>query len=304
MSKFREFDFSDMKQRSINDRKSKVSIADFAKKSDDANSFISSLPKLLSAKALNDFILRLQAIRKASGNILTMIGGHVIKCGLAPILADMAEKQFITAVAGNGSVAIHDVEIALFGETSETVENEIDDGMFGMTKETADFINDAQKRAQKQRLGFGEMLGISLEDAPYKEYSLLWQIHKLGLPFTIHPLPGAEVVHLHPGFDGSAMGEVAQRDFAIFTDIVANLDDGAVINFGSAVVMPELFVKALSASRNRGNKVTNITAANFDQIQHYRPLVNVLGRPVRTGGRSYAFTGHHEIMIPLLASLL
>ncbi|MFP4458663.1 MAG: hypothetical protein ACLFSQ_03620 [Candidatus Zixiibacteriota bacterium] len=306
MSHFSEFDFSNMRRRSIKQRNSKVHISMFPQipKEGQFRDIINYLPDILAGKALKQFASHIKRASQDGTMIIGMLGGHVIKCGLGPVLADMAKRGFIGALAGNGSIAIHDVEIALFGETSEAVENEIDEGLFGMTEETADFINSAQIDAAKLNLGLGEILGQRLSSAPHKEYSLLWQMHELGLPITVHPMLGAEVIHPHPSFDGKALGEVAHRDFRIFTHNVSKMKNGLIMNFGSAVIMPEIFIKALSAARNKGHDISGIIAANFDQIQHYRPTVNVLKRPTQANGEYFAFTGHHEIMIPLLAGLI
>ncbi len=173
-----------------------------------------------------------------------------------------------------------------------------------MTNETADFLNACQSRAADDVLGFGESIGEALEDAPHKDVSVIYNAFRLGIPHTIHPMPGAEVIHPHPTWDGAALGRAAETDFRIFTQVVAGLKGGLVLNIGSAVIMPELFIKALSAARNMGNDVSGFSAANFDMIQHYRPTVNILCRPTQLGGKSWSFTGHHEIMVPLLAGLL
>jgi len=306
MTQYEKFSFARMNRRSIDERKSKVKTEYFASPSQksELQPFGKKLPKILAAQELLEFADRMMKARESGKTILFMFGGHVIKCGLAPVLSDLARRGYISAIAGNGSVIIHDTEIALFGETSETVENELDDGMFGMTIETADFLNNAQKEAHSKDMGFGETVGRLLSDAPYRQHSILWNMHNMKLPMTIHPLLGAEVIHPHPGFSGEALGGAAFNDFSIFTKIVSTLKDGIVINFGSAVVMPEIFLKALSAARNIGIDVSGFSAANFDQIQHYRPFQNILKRPTQTGGKAYAFTGHHEIMMPLLTGLL
>ncbi len=306
MSRYDIFSFSNMKRRSIENRKSKVHLEHMAKPPEPGSlrTFAESLPDVLKARDLIALADYMEDVRKRGAKTLVMFGGHVIKCGLGPILIDLMERGYISGIATNGSIAIHDSELALFGETSETVENEIDDGLFGMTEETADFLNTCQKRAAKEDLGFGEAIGEALSDAPNRDISVIYNAYRLGIPHTIHPMPGAEVIHPHPTWDGAALGRAAETDFRILTQVVTKLSGGLVMNIGSAVIMPELFIKALSAARNIGHDVSNFSAANFDMIQHYRPTVNILRRPTQLGGSSWSFTGHHEIMVPLLAGVV
>ena len=234
-----------------------------------------------------------------------MMGAHLIKVGLSPILIDLMERGIVAAVAMNGAGIVHDCELALWGITSENVAENIKDGSFGMAKETADFINGAIKKGMVSKTGLGEILGVELLDAeaPNKPLSLLARGYELGVPVTVHVGMGTDIIHQHPSADGAAIGELSLRDFRIFTSQVSQLGEGGVIlNVGSAVLLPEVFVKALNLARNLGHRVVNFTAANFDMYRHYRPQVNVLGRPLRGGGKGFDFSGHHEIMIPLLAA--
>jgi hypothetical protein len=242
----------------------------------------------------------------AAGAVLCMMGGHVVKTGLSPVLIDLAERGVITAFAANGSTAIHDYELARWGGTSEDVEAGLADGSFGMAEETGRDINDAIRAAARDGLGLGEGLGRDLaerEDLAAAEHSLLLAARRLGIPFTVHAAIGAEITHQHPATDGAAIGEASFRDFRRLAAHLEGLEGGVVLNLGSAVMMPEVFLKALTVCRNaNGGKPRGFVAADLDMIRHYRPRVNVVERPTRTGGgRGYQITGHHEIMVPLLA---
>ena len=269
--------------------------------------FLEVLPNVLRAneiKSLAKFIIRARELGKP---IIAMIGGHVIKTGCGPILADLAEHGYITHLASNGSAAIHDAELALCGQTSEDVDAQLDDGSFGMAADTAALINGAAERAARHKHGFGQTIGAMLieKKASHQDDSLSVCFHRLSLPYTVHMALGTDIVHQHPSANGADIGESVMRDFRIFCTTVSQLGQGGVVlNFGSAVIMPEVFLKALSVTRNLGYEVSDFTTANLDMIQHYRPTVNVVQRPVRKGGQGYALTGHHEIMIPLLAAMI
>lgn len=338
---FKPIDLTKVKTISIVERKNKVNVHDFAKSPENVetfervtlNSFIHSLPDILVGRDFKELVEYVARASKEGKTIVIGIGGHVIKCGLAPVLSELMRKGIISAVAMNGAAAIHDSEIAMIGATSEDVAEGLETGMFGMSKETAEFINGAAKLASEQQivsgkklaasseqqdgelrftihhspigikegLGFGRTLGrlIDEERMPYREYSILWNAYKCGIPATVHVAIGTDIVHQHPSCDGAAVGEASYTDFRIFCSVVASLEGGAYLNFGSAVILPEVFLKALTVARNLGYQVRSFVTANFDMIQHYRPRVNVVDRPTRTGGKGYAFTGHHEIMIPL-----
>ena len=269
--------------------------------------YIDSLPDILKAKELKEFTRIWREVASNGKQILLLMGAHPIKVGLSPIIIDLIDKRFISGIGGNGAAAIHDCEMALFGRTSEEVCDGLKDGSFGMAKETGEFLNGAAKFARDNELGFGEALGIKLEEAKpeFAELSLLLACKRKEIPITIHVAIGTDIVHQQPSCDGGAVGAASFEDFKILAHLVSNLSEGVVINLGSAVVMPEVFLKALTVARNLGHQVENFTAANFDMIQHYRPNTNVLARPTQTGGgKAFAFTGHHEIMLPLVAGMV
>lgn len=267
--------------------------------------FLDGLPKILKAEELKAIAKAMVNARQSGKPVIAMIGGHVIKTGCSPILADLATHGYIQHFASNGSAAVHDTELASFGHTSEDVAAQLEDGSFGMAADTAALINTAAQQAALSKTGFGEAVGAALVDsnAPHTHRALLARAFELKIPYTLHVALGTDIVHQHEGADGAAIGEASLRDFRIFARTVSNLGGGGVVlNLGSAVIMPEVFLKALSVARNLGNDVTDFATANFDMIQHYRPTVNVIQRPVGKSGRGYAITGHHEIMIPLLAA--
>ena len=310
MKKTPRIDLSRVRTVSINDLSRKVK-ADFLGEPFEPGGefarFIDSLPDILKAADLREFVRLWAEAVKNGKEILLMMGAHPIKVGLSPVIVDLVERGFITCIAGNGAVAIHDCEMALFGKTSEEVIDGLRDGSFGMSKETGEFLNGAAKFAAENDLGFGEALGEKLEGASpdFGGLSLILACRKRGIPFTAHISIGADIVHQQPSCNGGAIGAASHTDFKILAHLVTRLSDGVVINLGSAVIMPEVFLKALTVARNLGHKVENFTAANFDMIQHYRPNTNVLNRPTETGGgKKFAFTGHHEIMFPLTAAMV
>lgn len=267
--------------------------------------FLNGLPNVLKGYDIKQLAKAVVKAKKRKKPVLAMLGGHVIKTGCSKILGDLAARGYITHFASNGAACIHDTELARFGHTSEDVAVQIDDGSFGMAHDTAAFVNDAARRAAAGNEGFGEAVGAMLmqEKPPFLDRALLATAYRLEIPYTLHVALGTDIVHQHPGASGAAIGKASLRDFRIFAATVSALGQGGVVlNFGSAVIMPEIFLKALSVARNLGNKVSDLTTANFDMIQHYRPVTNVVNRPVLKGGVGYAFTGHHELMIPLLAA--
>ena len=230
-----------------------------------------------------------------------------MKCGLSPVLIDLAEQGFISALALHGAGGIHDLEIAFFGQTSEEVADNLEEGKFGMVKETAELFAAAVYLAARRNIGLGEAFGAYIEKtkAPYRKYSLLYNFYRLKLPATIHVAFGTDTVHQHPNFPAGETGEASWRDFKIMAAAVACLHNGGIVaNLGSAVILPEVFLKTLAVARNISGPVKNFTTTNFDMIQHYRPSQNVLLRPTLKSGQAFAFTGHHEIMLPLLAASL
>jgi len=265
--------------------------------------FLDGLPRLLGADSLRGVVSAVLAAREKGRPVVLAIGGHVIKCGLQPVLKTLIEADMITAVAMNGSAVIHDFEVSLVGATSEDVGAVLHSGDFGFAEETGGGINRALQAALQQDIGFGEAVGRHIVDHqhPFEEYSLLAACIAHDLPVTVHVAIGTDIIHQHPEFDGAVTGEMSARDFRLLTAVVADLSGGVWLNVGSAVIMPEVFLKALSIAQNLGHHVADFTTANFDMNQHYRPLQNVVKRPTSGSGAGFAITGHHEINIPLLA---
>lgn len=310
MTRYKEIDITKVRTYSATQRASKVTTSQEGSPLEAGSTmarFFKNLPNILKADDLLAVARAVVAAKKKGKPIIVMIGGHVIKTGCSPILSDLAERGFITHFGSNGAAGIHDTELARFGHTSEDVATQLEDGSFGMAEDTAALVNKAAERAASGTEGFGEAVGALLieEKAPHRGRALLARAFELEIPYTLHVAIGTDIVHQHPSAKGAAIGEASLRDFRIFAHSVSQLGDGGVVlNFGSAVIMPEVFLKALAVARNLGHKVTHFTTANFDMIQHYRPHVNVVSRPVMSGGNGYAITGHHEIMIPLLASAI
>lgn len=304
-------EFSRVKTVPIAERGGKVRVADFAKPYDGAggvSAFIDSLPSLLAADSLRATVRAIAGARERRRAILWGIGGHVVKCGLAPILIDLMRRGFVTGFVLNGAAAIHDFEIAIAGQTSEDVEAVLPDGRFGAAEETGREMNEAVREGSGA-VGFGEALGRRLEriaDRRFSAYSILHEAFRANIPVTVHVALGTDTPHTHPAADGAAIGAASHRDFRLLCTLVKDLDAGGVyLNAGSAVVLPEVFLKAVSVVRNVGNSLGGFTTVNLDFLQHYRPRVNVVERPhVRAGGNGYSITGHHEIMIPLLAAAI
>ena len=309
MKKFKPISLKSVKTYSITERRSKVSLSIFATppaKADMFKTFIDKLPDIL---AVNDFRAVVKAIvksRKNNRHVILGMGAHPIKVGLSPIIIDLMQKGIITAVATNGACIIHDFEISFIGHTSEDVKKELCRGTFGMARETGRYLNKAIKEGIRKGYGIGRSVGEMIHRSKFrvKEKSIFANAYKLGIPATVHVAIGTDIIHMHPEADGSAIGEGSFKDFKLFTSLVSDLEGGVFINLGSAVIMPEVFLKALTIARNLGNKVENITTVNMDFIQHYRPIENVLRRPTARKGSAYALTGHHEIMFPLLAAAI
>jgi hypothetical protein len=300
-------------------RSSKVSVRDFAKPlaaNTSFTKFLDSLPDILAAGDLRRILAAIHQARRERAAILWGIGGHVIKVGLGPVLIDLMRRGFVSGIAMNGAALIHDFEIALAGNTSEDVDAAIGDGRFGMAAETGEYINEISKLAARIRIGYGEAAGQFLNSgviaAPYAESSVLAAAYKLRIPVTIHLAIGTDIPHMHPAADGASLGIASHYDFRLFGALVKEMHPGGVyLNWGSAVVLPEVFLKAVSVVRNLGVSLRPITTANFDFVQHYRPTQNVVKRPtasvpVSRGPEShgYAVTGHHEILLPLVAAAL
>ena len=303
-------DLAKLKTYPIARRKSKVKRQDFAdipSKGASFSDFYESLPSILAGNDLRNVVEAIVSATRKKRPVIAMMGSHVIKCGLNPVIIELIKKKVITAVAMNGSGAIHDFEIALIGKTSEGVEEAIEDGSFGMAKETALYINGALGEAVEREIGAGQAIGqvIKEEKLSFKDLSILYNCVKNNIPATVHIAVGTDIVHQHPSCDGANTGEASLRDFHNFVEVVSGLGDGGVVlNIGSTVILPEVFLKALNVARNLGSKVKNFTACNFDIINHYRPYQNVVKRPVKSGGAGYTIIGHHEITIPLLAQAI
>ena len=305
-------EFTGLKTIPIAARPGKVGVPDFARVYQPASGlrgFIDSLPRILagdSFRAVVEAVIEARNQRKA---ILWALGGHVVKCGLAPVLIDLMRRGFVTAFAMNGAAAIHDFEIAIAGKTSEDVEAVLPEGRFGVARETGEEMNDALVRGLLKNEGAGEAFGRCLHEIANPEFapcSILHAAYAANIPVTVHVAIGTDTPHMHPAASGGAIGEATHQDFRLFCSLVGQLNGGGVfLNTGSAVIMPEVFLKAVSAVRNLGHPLAGFTTVNFDFLQHYRPRVNVVERPhAESGGRGYAITGHHEIMLPLLAAAL
>lgn len=298
-----------VKTYSIVDRKSKVSLDALASphaKGDTFKSFISRLPDILAARDFKAVVMAIVNARQNNRPVILGMGAHPIKVGLSPVIIDLMKRGIITAIATNGACIVHDFELSFIGQTSEDVAKDLCRGEFGMARETGRYLNKAIKAGVKKGYGIGKSVGEFIHESRfrYKDRSIFAEGYRLELPATVHVAVGADIIHMHPEADGSAIGEGSLHDFRLFASVVSDLERGVYINLGSAVIMPEVFLKALTVSRNLGNKVEDITTVNMDFIQHYRPMENVLRRPTMMKGRSYALTGHHEIMLPLLAAAI
>ena len=304
--RWKPVDMSAVTTYPLQDRINKVSIHDFAtlpESETDLSPFLASLPKILKGSDFLTLVDDIVAAYQHEKPVIVMMGGHVIKCGLSPLLMALVKRGVITGFAFNGASSIHDFEIALIGETSEDVSAYLQNGQFGMWEETGQLMNTAIQHAAGTGIGMGEALGKQLieMEAPYNAYSLLAAGIQHDIPITVHVAIGTDIIHQHPSADGAAIGAASFTDFRLLTRLVTDLEDGGVVlNLGSAVILPEVFLKALTIARNLGNTVSNFTAANFDMNQQYRPVENVVKRPTEMGGKGYTFTGHHELMIPLL----
>jgi len=289
-------------------RENKVSARDFAQPPADDRSFrafLHALPDVLVARDFRKVVNAVAAAARQKRGVVVMLGGHVVKTGLAPVLIELMRRGIVTHVAMNGSAAIHDYEVARFGATSEDVAAGLRDGTFGMADETGREMNEAFVAGMRDGLGMGECLGRALAEQPSlanPELSLLLAARRFGIPLSVHAALGAEIIHQHPAANGAAIGDTSHRDFRRLAHSLTALDDGGVVlNLGSAVIMPEVFLKALTIARNLGDgKPQNFTSVDLDMQRHYRPRMNVVQRPTLHSGKGYEITGHHEIMVPLL----
>ncbi|MEI6668352.1 MAG: hypothetical protein WCP29_09375 [Acidobacteriota bacterium] len=307
---YEEFDLSDVHTYPLASRASKAAVADFGsphQKGDSVGAFVAGLPNVLGAADLRAVVSAIVEARKAGGGIIWGFGAHVIKTGVSPILIDLARRGFVSAFATNGAGIIHDFEIALGGATSEDVDQTLGTGRFGMAEETGRLLNRAINEGVAQGLGLGQAVGKYLADSPppFGHLSVAATAAQLGVPLTVHVAIGTDIIHMHPDASGEAIGEGSLRDFRYFASNVAKLNRGVYLNCGSAVVLPEVFLKAVALSRNRGLPLTGLTTVNLDFARLYRPQTNVVTRPVAgTGGHGYSLIGQHEILIPLLAAAI
>ncbi len=303
-------DLDKVKTYPLADRKSKVALADFGRphvRGESLVAFLDALPKILGGESLRLLVGDVLRARALGKPIIWGIGAHVIKVGLSPVLVDLMEKGLVTALAMNGAGIVHDFELAVAGQTSEDVAEGLGSGEFGMARETGEEINRAIVEGDRDGLGLGAALGrdLAARKPPHLEVSLLAAAHRLGLTATVHVALGTDIVHMHPACDPAAVGRATHLDFRILAGQVARLGGGGVyLNVGSAVLLPEVFLKAVTLARNLGHELTDFATANLDFIQSYRPNTNVVQRPTRGVGRGYSLTGHHEILVPLLAAAL
>lgn len=302
--KFKPISSRGLKTYSIKDRKSKVSVEDFARLPQDGSfsDFLSGLPNILAAKDLLDVASAIAKAHKNGKTVALGMGAHVIKVGLAPLIIDLMERGVVTSIAMNGACVVHDFESAYAGCTSEDVDAELGSGAFGMAEETGGLLNKAIKKNGPNK-GLGRAVGEMINSSrfPYKDRSIIAAGASLDIPITVHVALGTDILHIHPQMDGAATGAASTTDFRIFSSVISTLEEGIYVNIGSAVILPEVFLKALTLVRNLGHEVKNFSTVNMDFIQHYRPLTNVVRRPTMGGrGKGFRLTGHHEIMVPLL----
>ena len=292
-------------------RPSKVNLEEFAKPISPGSAlseFLNGLPNVLAVRSLRELTERIRRARDLKKPIIWGIGGHVVKTGLAPIIIDLMKQGFVNGIAANGSVLVHDAEIGMVGSTSEDVDATLSEGVFGGAEETGQLLNNAARDGARDQLGLGESVGRALlaRDPKHRDYSLLCAAYEQKIPLMAHITIGGDIAHFHPSFDGASLGATTHTDFRILAELVRRMDGGGVyLNIGSAVVLPEIFLKCVTLVRNLGHPLTDITTANFDFIQSYRPLTNVVRRPTENGaGKGYSITGHHELTIPLLAAFI
>ncbi len=300
-------DLGQIKTYSLTQRSSKVRTVDFAKnwqKGGAFKDFINGLPDILAAADLKTVVSALATAARTNKTVIWGMGAHVIKVGLNPVVIHLMERGIIDGVALNGAGVIHDLELAMVGHTSEDVAAAIDDGSFGMAEDTAIFLGTALENSQPNSRGLGEAVGraIAQQNLPFSKNSILAAGFRLGIPVTVHVAIGTDIVHMHPQFDPARCGEATHHDFRIFAAMVARLQNGVYLNAGSAVVLPEVFLKAVALARNLGHPLDEFTTVNLDFIQHYRPITNVVNRPTAKGGMGINLIGHHEIMLPLIAA--
>lgn len=305
----RPLDLDGVQTYPLASRPSKVTIKDFAEPIKEQSSladYLNSLPNILAVRSLRELASRIRCARSINKPIIWGIGGHVVKTGMSPIIIDLMQRGFVSAIAANGSVLVHDAEIAMVGSTSEDVDATLGAGAFGAADETGKLLGEAARDGARDSLGLGEAIGRALLslNPPHQNHSLLCAAYGARIPFTAHVTIGADIAHFHQSAEGASLGATTHTDFRLLAEMVRRMDGGGVyLNIGSAVVLPEIFLKAVTLVRNLGHTLSDITTANFDFIQSYRPLTNVVRRPTADGaGRGYSITGHHELTIPLLAA--
>jgi Deoxyhypusine synthase len=307
---YEEFDLSDVRTYPLASRKSKARAEDFARPHQPGATFaawLDSLSGILGARDLKAVVAAVHEAKQRSGGIVWGLGAHVVKTGVSPVIIDLMRRGYVSAVAMNGAGIIHDFEVALAGATSEDVDEALGPGQFGMAEETGRMLNDAIRRAASSKRGLGESVGAMLAELEpaHGHLSIAVAAHRLSIPLTVHVAIGTDIIHMHPGASGAAVGEASLRDFRYFVSSVSRLDRGVYLNCGSAVVLPEVFLKAVALARNRGISLGRLTTVNIDFMRMYRPQINVVTRPVTgTEGKGYSLVGHHEILIPLLAAAL
>jgi len=304
---FKPIDKSDIKTSSLFERKSKVSVDDFAKpwkKGGGFKDFLDKLPNILAGDQFKDVISSVVSAFFENKTVVLGLGAHVIKVGLNPVIIDLMKRGVVSAIALNGAGIIHDLELAMTGKTSEDVAESLGNGTFGMAGETCDFLNKAVQEAKNETRGLGQAVGrhILEKNLPFLKKSILATGALLDVPVTVHVAIGTDIIHMHPAFHAGNTGEASHRDFMMFTSVIATLEGGVYLNIGSAVILPEVFLKAVALARNTGHQLNKFTTVNMDFNRHYRPLTNVVDRPTSKGGKGFNLVGHHEIMLPLLAA--
>ena len=309
MKEWKPITLRGIKTYSLKERPSKVSIKDFGsiwKPGGGFDDWVKGLPSILAGDDLRKIIARLTEAVRTKKIVLVAMGAHVIKVGLSPVLLALMERGIISGIAMNGAGIIHDLEVAMVGATSEDVDSELHQGRFGMAKETGEFLNKAIKEGAEKGRGLGYSVGMSMLDGgfPYNEYSILAGAVRMDIPVTVHVAIGTDIIHVHPAVDGAAIGKASHLDFRIFASLVSQLEGGVYINLGSAVVLPEVFLKAFTLAKNLGFTLRHFTTVDMDFMRQYRPFTNVVKRPTSEGGEGFSLTGHHELMVPLLAAAL
>lgn len=304
---YEEFDLSGVGTYPLRSRPSKVRVEDFARPyaaGTGVGGWLDALPSLLAAGDFRAVVAALVRARESGGGIVWGLGAHVIKTGLSPVLIDLMSRGYVSAIATNGAGVIHDFEIALGGATSEDVDGALGPGRFGMAEETATLLNGAIADGVADGLGLGQAVGryLAREAPPHADLSVVASAARMGIPVTVHVALGTDIIHMHPAASGAAIGEGSLRDFRYFASSIARLDRGVYLNCGSAVVLPEVFLKAVALARNKGRSLQGLTTVNMDFMRMYRPQTNVVTRPTAGVGQGYTLVGHHELMLPLLAA--